>query len=149
MALTSVGPDIKLKRLAGGKFDFDVSTSGTNKGNPLMDSSRAHSVVQTIFARKRGRAPGDKMPSGGYYWDTAGTRGTLLWTVTQDRQSTRSQLIAAAQDGLAQLVDQRLIAGFEQPEAQRLGLGLGRWFLTIQWRTPSADGLNPPLKVLL
>ena len=140
MALTSVGPDIALKRVATtGKFDFDMSTSGSNKGNPQLDSTRTHAVMTTIYSRKRGKAPGDKVESGGYYWDTSGRRGSLLWTVTQDRQSTRSQLISAAEDGLRQLVDDRLIAGFPQPDAQRVGVGLGRWFLTIQWRTPSTD----------
>lgn len=140
MSLTSVGPDIALKRNeATGRFDFDVSTSGTNKGNPKMDATRTHAVMATVFARKRGRAPGDPMESGGYYWDTSGRRGTLLWTVTQDRQSTRSQLVSAAEDGLQQLVDERFIAGFPTPDAQRVGTGLGRWMLVIQWRTPSGD----------
>ena len=140
MALTSIGPDIALARVAAsGRFDFDMSTSGSNKGNPKLDSARTHAVMTTVFSRKRGRAPGDRQESGGYYWDTSGRRGTLLWTVTQDRQSTRSQLISAAEDGLQQLVDEKFIVSFPQPEASRVGVSQGRWGLTIQWQTPSGD----------
>jgi hypothetical protein len=140
MALTSVGPDIALARVATtGKFDFDMSTSGSNKGNPKLDASRTHMVVATLFGRKRGKAPGDKVESGGYYWDLSGRRGTLLWTVTQDRNSTRSQLVSAADDGLRQLVDEKQIVNFPTPDAQRIGLHLGRWGVVAQWSTPSGD----------
>ena len=140
MALTSVGPDIGLARVpTTGKFDFDMSASGSNKGNPKLDSTRTHSVMTTVYSRKRGRAPGDKQESGGYYCDLSGRRGTLLWTVTQDRNSTRSQLISAAEDGLQQLVDEKLIVSFPTPDAQRVGVNLGRWGLIIQWTTPTGD----------
>ena len=140
MALTSVGPDIGLVRVpTTGRFDFDMSTSGSNKGNPKLDSSRTHMVMTTVYSRKRGRAPGDKVESGGYYFDTSGRRGSKLWTVTQDRFSTRSQLISAAEDGLQQLVDERQIVSFPTPDAQRVGVNLGRWGLLIQWSTPSGD----------
>lgn len=138
MALTSVGPDVALTRSGTGRFDWDMSTSGTNKGNPKLDATRTHAVMTTVFSRKRGRAPGDKQESGGYYWDESGRRGTLLWTVTQDRQATRSQLISAAEDAGQQLVDERYIVSLGA-DAQRQGIGLGRWLLGIQWRTPSGD----------
>lgn len=136
MALTSVGPDIKLKRLDTGRFDFDMSTSGSNKGNPQLDSSRTHAVMTTLFSRKRGKRAGDPTESGGYYFDTSGRRGTLLWTVLYDRNSTRSQLIAAAEDGMQQLVDEKFITSFPQPEARRIGLAPGKWGLSVQWTTP-------------
>lgn len=139
MALTSVGPDIEPKRLDTGKFDFDMSTSGSNKGNPKLGGSRTHAVMTTLFSWKRGRRAGDTVDQGGYYWDASGRRGTLLWTVLYDRQSTRSQLIAAAEDGLQQLVDQKFITSFAQPEARRIGVGPGKWGLSVVWSTPSGD----------
>lgn len=113
-----------------------MSTSGSNKGNPLLDSSRTHAVMTTLFSWKRGRRAGDTVDQGGYYWDLSGRRGTLLWTILYDRNSTRSQLIAAAEDGLQQLVDEKFITSFQQPIAERKGTGLGKWNLSVQWTNP-------------
>lgn len=138
MALTSQGPDVALQRTAGGKFDWKVSRSGPNKGNPEMSADRTHAVISTVFSWKRGRRPGDKSESGGYYWDESGARGTRLWTVVQDTSSTRSKLLACTEDAKQQLVEGRYITDL-QADAQRLGLGLGRWAATIGWRTPQGD----------
>jgi phage gp46-like protein len=142
MALTSKGSDIVLVRNdATGKFTYRMSASGTNKGNPEFDDSRTHACMTTLFSWKRGKLPGDSAPQGGYYWDTAGRRGTLLWTVKYDRQATRSDLISAAQDAGQQLVDDKLIVNYSV-DAQRLGVG--RWLLLFGWTLPTGDRKDFP-----
>lgn len=141
MALTSQGPDIALKRNpATGRFDFDVSQTGTNKGNPRLTDDRTHAVMTTLFSWKRGARAGDKVESGGYYWDRSGRRGTLLWTVIQDTDATRSQLLSAADDARQQLVDDRLITSLNA-EAERAPVsgGLRRWSLYVTYTLPTGE----------
>lgn len=141
MALTSTGPDIALKRNPQtGRFNFDMSTSGTNKGNPLLSSDRTHSVMTTLFSWKRGRRAGDPVESGGYYPDQSGRRGTLLWTVIQDTSATRSQLLAAADDARQQLLDERLITSLTaEAERQPVSNGLRRWSTYLTWTLPQGE----------
>lgn len=138
MAADLSGKDIALAQSTSqpGRFDFDWVTSGPNKGNPRMTNDRAHAVGTTIISWKRGTRPGSETPEGGYYWDTAGRRGTLLWTILYDRQATRSQLIAAAQDGGQQLVTEKILTGL-QAEAQRKSPG--KWSLAVTYTLPSGQ----------
>lgn len=141
MAADLSGKDIALKQSTSqqGRFDFDWITSGPGKGNPRMTNDRAHAVGTTLISWKRGTRPGSQTPEGGYYWDVAGRRGTLLWTILYDRQSTRSQLIAAAQDGGQQLVTEKIITSL-QAEAQRKSPG--KWALGVTYTLPSGTTLN-------
>ena len=146
MALTSIGPDVALKRNdSTGRFDFDVSTSGSNKGNPKMDSTRTHAVMTTVFSWKRGKRAGDRVESGGYYWDTSGRRGTLLWTVVQDTAATRSRLLSCADDARQQLINERYVVALSAAPT-RVGIGLGRWLMPIQWTTPQGDNPSQALR---
>lgn len=147
MALTSAGSDIALKRVdATGRFNYSMSATGTNKGNPEFSSDKTHACMTTLFSWKRGQSPGDKNPQGGYYWDEIGRRGTLLWTVKYDRLATRSDLVACAQDAGQQLVDDKFIVGFSA-DAQRVSTGLGRWALKFSWTLPSGDNRDQGVRV--
>jgi len=140
MALQFTGRDVALTRTAANRFDFVFSTSGPNKGNPVLDDTRTHAVLTTLLSWKRGTRPGARVPEGGYYWDTVGRRGTLLWTVSQDRLTTLSQLEAFAQDGGQQLIDAQQIASFTA-RAQRVGPG--RFRLNVTWSNPSGVPQSP------
>lgn len=140
MALQFQGRDVALSRnAANGKFDLVFSSSGPNKGNPVLDDTRTHAVLTTLVSWKRGTRPGSQVQEGGYYYDPANRRGTLLWSVTQDRMATPSQLKAYAEDGGQQLLDVKQIAGFSA-SAQRVKPGVFR--VTVSWTTPS--GLRMP-----
>lgn len=137
--LTSKGLDVALTRTARGRFDLKLSTSGTNKGNFELSSERHHAAATTLFVRKRGKRPGDKEYGGGYYWDTSGRFGTLLWTITQDRTATRSQLISAGQDAGKQLVDDRMITAYSVDATRRANYTIGQWVSYLGWTLPSGD----------
>lgn len=141
MAADLSGKDIALAQSTSqqGRFDFDWITSGPSKGNPRMTNDRAHAVGTTLFSWKRGTRPGSQTPEGGYYYDTAGRRGTLLWTILYDRQATRSELIAAAQDGGQQLIQEKILTAL-QSEAQRRAPG--KWALSVNYTLPSGQSLN-------
>lgn len=131
------GVDIELvKNDATGKFDAKVSTSGPNIGNPVFANTRSHAVLTTLMSRKRGQRPGDQVQGGGYYGDPQTRRGTLLWTVTQDRTITGSQLVAYAEDGGRQLAEMRLISGFT---ARALKLGPAKWRIECAWTLPDGS----------
>mgnify|MGYP001171497684 FL=1 len=131
------GVDIELvKNDATGKFDAKVSTSGPNIGNPAFSNTRSHAVLTTLMSRKRGQRPGDQVQGGGYYGDPQNRRGTLLWTVTQDRTITGSQLVAYAEDGGRQLAEMRLISGFT---ARALKLGPAKWRIECAWTLPDGS----------
>lgn len=135
MALQFTGRDVALVRDdATGKFDLSFSSSGPNKGNPVLDNTATHAVLTTLLSMKRGRRPGSQNAEGGYYWDGSGRRGSLLWTVSQDRLATPSQLRAYAEDGGQQLVDLRYLASFEATAARRAP---GKFALSVLWRLPS------------
>lgn len=141
MALQFNGPDVALVRQdRSGKWDLDISTSGPNNGNPRTDSSRTHAVLTTLLSWKRGKRPGPSSPEeGGYYYDATGRRGTLLWTVTQDRLATPSQLQAYAEDGGQQLINLHYLASFKASASRR---ARGKLVVTVQWTLPS--GTAPP-----
>ncbi|MFO0578705.1 MAG: hypothetical protein U1A78_32280 [Polyangia bacterium] len=144
MALQFTGRDVALQRNeATGKFDLQFSTEGPNVGNPVLDSTCTHAVLTTLLSKKRGTRPGSPLQEGGYYFDTTGRRGTLLWTVNQDRLATPSQLKAYAEDGAQQLVDLRYIASFDASARKR---GPGNFLLTCRWFLPSS---TTPLSVSL
>lgn len=138
----SQGRDVALQRNpANGKFDVFFATSGPSKGNWVLDSTQTHAVLTTLVSRRRGRRPGSASAEGGYYFDRDNRRGTLLWTVTQDRMTTPSQLQAFAEDGLQQLADRKQIANY-RVTAQRVRAGQFR--VDVSWSLP--DGLRvPPL----
>lgn len=143
MALQFTGRDVALQRTASGKFDLVFSKSGPNKGNPVLDNTCTHAVLTTLLSKKRGIRPGSQSAEGGYYWDTTGQRGTLLWTVNQDRLATPSQLKAYAEDGGQQIVDLRYLASFEASAQKR---GPGNFLLTCKWFLPSG---TTPISVSL
>lgn len=144
MALQFTGRDVALVRDdATGKFDLIFQTSGPGRGNPLLDNTCTHAVLTTLLSKKRGIRPGSQSAEGGYYWDTTGQRGTLLWTVNQDRLATPSQLRAYAEDGGQQLVNLRYLAAFEASATKR---GPGNFLLTCRYYLPSG---TTPLSVTL
>lgn len=141
MALQFTGRDVALVRNdATGRFDLSFSSSGPNKGNPILDDTRTHAVLTTLLSWKRGTRPGAKTPEGGYLWDVAGRRGTLLWTVLQDRLATTSQLQAFAEDGGQQLLDLKQIGSFS---ARAFRIAPGRFRLDVAWSTPSGTPVTP------
>lgn len=141
MALQHTGSDVALVRdESTGKFDLSFSTSGPNAGNPVLDETQTHAVLSTLLSWRRGTRPGSQTPEGGYFWDAAGRRGTLLWTVTQDRLATVSQLSAYADDGGQQLLDLRLLASFNAAAAR---VAPGRFLVTVSWTTPQGIRVQP------
>lgn len=118
-----------------GKFDLDFSTSGTNKGNPVFDNTRTHAVLTTLLSWKRGKRPQSPIEEGGYYLDTTGQRGTLVWTVTLDKMATRSDLQAFAEDGGTQLQVLNYITNFSASAERR---STGYYRLTVRWSTPQS-----------
>lgn len=70
---------------------------------------------------------------GQYYWDTAGTRGSLLYTVKQDITTTRSQLISYSEQAIQPAVDSLVIKSFS---ADATRVKVGTWNLTINWSDP-------------
>lgn len=144
MALQFTGRDVALARQeSNGKFDLVESTTGHNKGNPVLDNTRSHAVLTTIVSRKRGTRPGSQVQEGGYYYDPQNQRGTLLWTLTQDKMSTPSLAEGFAQDGGQQLLNTKTIATFA---AKAVRPAPGKLRLQISWSNP--DGVrNPPVVV--
>lgn len=142
MALQLTGADISLtRRESDGKFDLTWSVSGPNKGNPQLDNTRGHAVLTTLVSRKRGTRPGSRVQEGGYYYDPQNIRGTLLWTLTQDRLSTPSAAESFAQDGGQQLLDRKVIASFTARAVRPVP---GKLRIQVTWTNP--DGTrNPPL----
>ncbi len=137
MAFQQSGVDAALRRNdATGKFDLVLATSGPNIGNPNYDNTRTHAILTTLISRKRGQRPGSQVQGGGYYGDPQNRRGTLLWTVTQDRTITGSQLVAYAEDGGRQLAEMRLISGFT---ARALKLGPAKWRIECAWTLPDGS----------
>jgi len=131
---TQSGVDIALQRQdSTGKFDMVLETSGGNLGNPKFEDTRAHAVLSTLMSRKRGQRPGDQTQGGGYYGDAQNRRGTLLWTVTQDRTATGSQLVAYAEDGGQQLIELRMLSSFQ---AKATKLSPAKWRLDCRWMLP-------------
>lgn len=113
MALQLTGSDVLLVRNAAtGKFDLSFTRSGANKGNPELTTSRQHAVLTALLSRKRGQRTGSAVKQGGYYFDPQNRRGSLIWTIAQDRMTTTSQLKAYADDALQQLVERKIIASF-------------------------------------
>ena len=137
----SQGSDVALRRNdSNGRFDLILQTGGRAKGNPLLDSTRTHAVLTTLVSWKRGTRPGkSQTPEGGYYWDTSGRRGTLIWTISQDKIATPSQLKAYAEDGGQQLLDLKYIASFTASANRRAP---GKLSVTCTWTLPS--GNQPP-----
>lgn len=145
MALQMTGSDVALQRTASGRYDLVFSASGKNKGNPVLESTGTHAVLSTLLSQKRGTRPGSQAQEGGYYYDAQNRRGTLIWTITQDRMGTPSQLEAYAQDGGQQLLDMKLIGSFSA-KAQRIRPGSFR--LSVAWTLPSGTSV-PPLSISL
>lgn len=107
------GLDVKLVRNSStGKYDLSFSRTGPNKGNPELEFSRTHAVLTSLLRRKRCQRPGTGVAAGGYYFDQQNRRGSLLWTIAQDRLSTPSQMRAYAEDAMQQLVERNIIASF-------------------------------------
>jgi len=150
MALTSTGSDIAIKRNANGLYDFDWDTAGPNTGNPKFDDTRANAALSQVMQHARGRADGESIEQGGWYWDKAGTMGSLLWTVKNDRLATGSQLESYAEASLQHLVVARMLAA-AAAKARRLPskTGRGRWELELFIAPPSANpGERPDRWVL-
>lgn len=87
----------------------------------LRDSRAVYPVLATVVMQK-----------GGYYFDSTGQAGTLLYTVKNDRLTTGSRLVAYASDGMKQVEDAGLISnGSVSAEKVRTG----SWRLNLRWRT--------------
>lgn len=146
MALDLSGRDVALARQEStGKFDLVFSGTGPNKGNPTLDNTGAHAVLTTLLSRRRGTRPGSRSQEAGYYYDPQDRRGTLIWTITQDRAATTSQLQVYAEDGGQQLLDLRMVTSFS---AKATRVAPGRFQLVVLWR--AIDGTTPsPLRLTL
>lgn len=132
------GLDVTLARQQEtGKFDLVFSTSGANKGNPLLDQTRAHAVLSALVSWKRGRRPQSPVDEGGYYCDESGLRGSLIWTVIQDTIATPSQLQAYAQDAGQQLLTLKYLDTFSAT-AQKTTLA--RFRVNVKWTVPGSNG---------
>jgi hypothetical protein len=130
------GCDVALLRQDDtGKFDLDFSRTGKNKGNSVLDNTRTHAVLTTLISWKRGRRPQSQVEEGGYYLDTTGQRGTLIWTVTQDKMATRSDLIAFADDGGTQLQNLNYLSSFAASAERR---SIANYRLNFRWTTPQS-----------
>lgn len=131
---TPQGVDIALRAAPGavGRFDFDWDTTG----NPKFDNDRHHAVLTQLVSWRRGRPPGAVVDEGGYFWDEAGLRGSLLWTVKYDTSATGSSLTAYAEDALQVLVQENVIASFRTSATR---LRLGQWRLDVTWTLPSGQ----------
>ena len=116
----------------------------SKSGNPVLDNTRSHAVLTTLVSRKRGTRPGSQTPEGGYYYDPQNRRGTLLWTLTQDRLSTPSMAESFAQDGGQQLLDIKAIASFSAKAARTAP---GKLKIQVTWTNP--DALRNPQTVVL
>jgi hypothetical protein len=99
-----------------GRFTFARNAAG----RLYFDQSAVYPVLATLYARK-----------GQYYWDSAGTQGTQLYTVTQDKLATGSQLTAYATDGLTQVQRAGFITSDYSVGATRLRTG--SWRLDLGW----------------
>lgn len=122
MALQHTGVDIELaKNEATGKFDIAWSTSGPNKGNPILGNTRAHTVFSLLRSNQ-----------GQYYWDTTGKRGSLLYTVGQDNTTTRSKLISYSEQAMQPIIDDNTILSFT---ADATRTRPGSYALTVNWST--------------
>jgi len=140
MALQFTGRDLALKRdPLTGKFDFVISSSGPNKGNPVLDDTRTHAVLTSLMSRKRGSRMGSA-PQGGYYYDPTGSRGSLIWTIGQDKLSTPSQLKAYGEDVGARLVDAKQIRSYRVSAAR---IGSGKFRLDFAWTLLDGSSVNP------
>lgn len=148
MPFVPAGVDVALveSQRAPGKLDLVFDTTGPNAGNFRFTNDREHAVLTTLFSRRRGKAPGSDDEQGGYYWDTTGARGTLLWTIKLDRLATRSDLLAAADDAGQQLVNEQVITGLTA-SAERTLNQRGKWTLRIAWTLPSGTQPNRVITV--
>ena len=145
MALQFTGGDIALVRKeCTGKFDHVWSSAGPNAGNPVLDNTRSHAVLTTLVSRKRGTRPGSQTPEGGYYYDPQNRRGTLLWTLTQDRLSTPSMAESFTQDNKQQLLDIKAITSFTTKTTRTTP---GKLKIQVTWTNP--DALRNPQTVVL
>ena len=126
------GLDVKLVRNSStGKYDLSFSRTGPNKGNPELEFSRTHAVLTSLLRRKRGQRPGTGVAAGGYYFDQQNRRGSLLWTIAQDRLSTPSQMRAYAEDAMQQLVERNIIQSYE---VTALRTAPGKLRADVGWR---------------
>jgi phage gp46-like protein len=145
VALQFTGSDVALVRdEATGRYDLAFSTSGPNKGNPILTSDGTHAVLTTLLSKKRGVRGGSPNAEGGYFGDPSGRRGTLIWTISQDKLATPSQLKAYAEDGGQQLLDRKMIGSFT---ASAVRVAPGKFRLNVTWTTPSGSKV-PTLSVL-
>lgn len=96
-------------------------------GDVVFDQRGAYPVFTTLATRK-----------GAYRFDETGQQGTLLHTVTRDRRSTGSELVAYAADGGRQCE--------ANPETGVQGFGAaatkertGSWTLLFRWQSPAGE----------
>ena len=140
MALQHTGRDLALRRdPLTGKFDLVISSAGPNRGNPVLDDSRTHAVLTNLMSRKRGSRLGSQ-PQGGYYYDPTGSRGSLIWTIGQDKLSTPSQLRAYGEDVGARLVDAKQIRSYRVSASR---VGAGKFRLDFAWTLLDGSSVSP------
>ena len=139
MALQHTGRDIALQRdPLSGKYDLVFSASGPNKGNPVLDDSRTHAVLTNLLSQKRGSRMGSA-PQGGYYYDPTGSRGSLLWTISQDKLSTPSQLRSYGEDVGERLLNRKQIRTYRVSASR---IGSGKFRLDFAWSVPGSSSVN-------
>jgi hypothetical protein len=124
MSFRPGGADVAVCALPNGKLDLVLDTAGPNRGNFRFDNTRAHTVLTSVVRKK-----------GKYYWDGTGQAGTLIYTVKDDRQSTKQSLQAYAEDGCGQAQSKRYISSY-QVQVQRPATG--RYLIGISWTIPGS-----------
>lgn len=93
MPLTLPGSDVALVRNPStGRFDLQFETTTQN---PQFSDDQSHAVLSLIYERQ-----------GEWWADASGKRGSLLWTVKEDRKASASKIKGYVEAALQPLVDQ-------------------------------------------
>lgn len=97
MPFTSAGADIAMKRdPASGRFTFDWDATG----NPYYADDNTHRVMSLVIERR----PTPGFP--GWWADSTGERGSVLYAIKNVRRSTPSEVEAAVLDAARKAVDE-------------------------------------------
>lgn len=135
MSFTSQGRDIAVRtNPKSGKLRRIWDTDGPNNGNPQFDDTANHAVYLCVFCHR-----------GKYWADTAGTFGSLVYTLPTDPKAVPAKFVAYANDGLAPLVTAGLIVG---PKAYATRT-VDRMDCLVQYQTPDKrpQQIRPTLPV--
>lgn len=122
MSFVPGGPDVALQALSTGKLDLIIDAAGPNQGNVRFDGNRTASLFSRIVMRK-----------GSYYWDQAGTEGTALLSIKDDRAGTPSKLSAAVTDGCEQVKALQYLTTYQVSVSKPR---FANYQITVAWTVP-------------